>query len=244
MADVRGGSAVKADVTQASTAAWTSATGDETTLAHDMDGMSVVVVQLTRSGAISAGNVRFEVSPDGGTTWFYIAGKSVATRYWLGPDFALATFADTTLQFDVAGYTDFRVRLETVITGAGTANVRIQASAAPANLGLKVRQLKTADINDAASGDNTIVAAVTAKRIRVAKIVLNVVGTVNAYWRDGVAGTQLTGDMNFQAREGYVAEATQPDFLLQTTAGNALVLNLSAAIAVDGWVTYWDDDPD
>lgn len=100
---------------------------------------------------------------------------------------------------------------------------------------------KTADINDAASGDNTIVAAVTGKRIKVYAVFLNATGTVNCKWKDG-ASTDLTGDMNFQAREGYTGDVDPPAFLLATSAGNALVLNLSAAVAVDGWVAYWDDD--
>lgn len=105
----------------------------------------------------------------------------------------------------------------------------------------QLRSLKTLDINDAASGDNTIVALVSGKKIKVYCIVLNVVGTVNLTWKSG-ASTSLTGDMNFQAREGYAVAVDPPAFLLETAAGEALVLNLSAAIAVDGWVSYWDDD--
>lgn len=103
------------------------------------------------------------------------------------------------------------------------------------------RSYKSAAINVAGNGDNTIVAAVGGKRIKVFAIVLNVTGTVNAKWKDGAAA-DLTGDMNFQAREGYAINVVPPAFVLGTTAGNALILNLSGAIAVDGWVAYWDDD--
>ena len=64
---------------------------------------------------------------------------------------------------------------------------------------------------------------------------------VNAKWKDG-ASTDLTGDNNLGIREGYAPSVTPPAFLLETSAGNALILNLSAAVAVDGWVAYWDDD--
>ncbi len=100
---------------------------------------------------------------------------------------------------------------------------------------------KTEALSDASSGNNTIVAAVTGARIKVYAIHFNVVGTVNMKWVDGTVG-DLTGDMNFQAREGYTNAVTPPAFLLATTAGEALILNLSAAIAVDGWIAYWDDD--
>lgn len=107
--------------------------------------------------------------------------------------------------------------------------------------GNQARTFKTASIDVAASGDNTIVAAVTSNRIKVHAVVFIATGTVNVRWKDGAA-TNLTGDMNFQAREGYALAVTPPSWILATTAGTALILNLSAAIAVDGWVSYWDDD--
>ncbi len=100
---------------------------------------------------------------------------------------------------------------------------------------------KTEALSDAANGNNTIVAAVAGFRIKVYAIHFNVVGTVNMKWVDGIVG-DLTGDMNFQAREGYTNAVTPPAFLLATTAGEALILNLSDNIAVDGWIAYWDDD--
>jgi len=48
--------------------------------------------------------------------------------------------------------------------------------------------------------------------------------------------------MNFRAREGYAPSVTPPAILLETAAGEALILNLSAAVGCDGWVCYWDDD--
>lgn len=104
-----------------------------------------------------------------------------------------------------------------------------------------IKTLKTASINVAGSGDNTIIALVAGRRLKVHMVVLNSTGTVNAKWKDGAAA-DLTGDMNFQAREGYTVAVTPPGWILATSAGNALILNLSAAIAVDGWVAYWDDD--
>ena len=99
---------------------------------------------------------------------------------------------------------------------------------------------KTASISFAASGDNQVVAAVATKRIKVYAIVVNFVGTVSAKWRS--ATTDLTGAMDFQAREGFIQSLQPPAFLLQTTAGEALNLNLSGAIGARGWVAYWDDD--
>lgn len=103
------------------------------------------------------------------------------------------------------------------------------------------RSYKSAKIQASTSGDNTIVTGVSTKLIKVHAIVLNATGTVNVKFKDG-ASTDLTGAMNFQAREGYTINVTPPAFLLATSAGNALVLNLSAAVEVDGFLSYWDDD--
>ena len=102
------------------------------------------------------------------------------------------------------------------------------------------KTFKTAPINCASLNDNPIVAAVSGKRIKVYVIVFIATGTVNAKWRS--AANDLTGDKNFQAREGYALAVNPPAILLQTAAGEALNLNLSAAVAVDGWIAYWDDD--
>ncbi len=99
---------------------------------------------------------------------------------------------------------------------------------------------ETEALSDGTSGDNTIVAAVAGRRIKVYAIHFNVVGSVNVIWKSGA--TELTGDMNFQAREGYTNAVTPPAFLLATAAGEALILNLSDNIAVDGWISYWTDD--
>jgi hypothetical protein len=104
------------------------------------------------------------------------------------------------------------------------------------------RSLKTDTISDGTSGQNTLVAAVTGERIKVYALVLIVEGTVGIEFRDG-ASTALTGRMNFQAREGLTIAVAPPAFLFQTTAGNAFTMNLDAAVIVDGWFAYWDDDP-
>jgi hypothetical protein len=103
------------------------------------------------------------------------------------------------------------------------------------------RTLKVASISHAASGDNTVVSLVSGKRIKVYSVVLVAVGTVDVKFKDG-ASTDLTGAMTFQAREGLTVAVAPPAFVLATSAGNAFIVNLSAAIGVRGWIAYWDDD--
>ncbi len=95
---------------------------------------------------------------------------------------------------------------------------------------------QTAIINTAASGDTAVVAAVAGKRIRVINYVLTAAGVVSVKFRS--ATTDLTGAMPFAANGGIAAAGAQPGYWVQTAAGEALNLNLSAAAQVSGHITY------
>jgi hypothetical protein len=101
-----------------------------------------------------------------------------------------------------------------------------------------------AAIAASASGDNTVVAAVAGKKIRVRSFSLfNGPATANtAKWKSGAA-TDLTGTVTcgaaIGASFGQLGSAPAPGaFLFESVAGQALVLNLSAATAVYGWLDY------
>ena len=99
--------------------------------------------------------------------------------------------------------------------------------------------IKYAAVDVSSSGDNTIVAAVSGKYIRVITWFLNANGTVNARWKSG-AGTNLTGLFYLLANVGGVGpEASRGHF--QTASNTALVLNLSAGVAVGGYVAYVEE---
>lgn len=93
-----------------------------------------------------------------------------------------------------------------------------------------------ADVADASSGANEIVAAVTGKRIRVLSYVLSASAAVNAKWQSG--STDKTGLLYFAAA-GYGAVAPfNEQGWFETAAGEALNLNLSGAVTVGGHVSY------
>lgn len=102
----------------------------------------------------------------------------------------------------------------------------------------------SAPISAAASGDNTVVPAVAGRAIRVLAYTFVAAGAVNATWKDGTGGTAESGAMPLAAQT--VVSATcqamskyeLPLGLFEITAGNALVLNLSAAVLVAGHVSY------
>lgn len=95
---------------------------------------------------------------------------------------------------------------------------------------------KFAQINASTSGDNTIVAAVTGKKIRVLQYVLIAAGAVNARWQSAAAGSYLSGALPLAAQAG--ASAAFGGGLFETAAGELLNLELSAAIQVSGHLTY------
>jgi uncharacterized surface anchored protein len=97
-----------------------------------------------------------------------------------------------------------------------------------------------APIAASSSGDNTVVAAVTGKKIRVkAYAMTNGAASVqNVKWRSGT--TDITGLFYSTAIGPIVVHDMAPgnEFYFETAAGAALNLNLSAATAVGGSVQY------
>ena len=139
----------------------------------------------------------------------------------------------------------YRERVQ--VTGAILAEIARVLAANPAigDYGLVTRNIPAApatsdltgaSINAAASGDNTLVAAVGGQTVRVFKIFLTAASAVNIQFKDG-AGTDLTGLITLTAGGSVVLDFdTRPWFL--TSAGNAFILELSSAVQVSGRIYY------
>lgn len=101
-----------------------------------------------------------------------------------------------------------------------------------------VYTVKWAEINATASGDTTVVAAVTGRKIRVLSYFIGPVSAaVNIAWKSG-AGTTKVNAMTFAINEGMVVPDMSPGWAVETDSGGALVINLSAAANVRGAVNY------
>lgn len=99
-------------------------------------------------------------------------------------------------------------------------------------------QPKFAIIDGATSGDNTIVAAVTGKKIRVLAMMAIMTGTgVTIRFESGAGGTALTGQMQPTQGGGFVLPFN-PVGWFQTAAGSLLNMELSGAQSVDGCLVY------
>lgn len=104
-----------------------------------------------------------------------------------------------------------------------------------------VGPVKQAAIAAATSGDNTLVAAVTGKSIRVLAMVLVASGGANtARLESGAGGTALTGQMDI-TDNGQLVLPYNPAGWCATVAGELLNLELSGATAVAGCLTYVED---
>lgn len=128
----------------------------------------------------------------------------------------------------------------------GTANDVSVAAPMPVQATLETSQMTAAGtiltpkfviIDAATSGDNTLLAAVTSKKIRVLALFLVAAGTVNVRFESGAGGTALTGQMNLVANTGFVLPYN-PVGWFETAVTTLLNLELSAAISVDGSLVY------
>ena len=97
--------------------------------------------------------------------------------------------------------------------------------------------VKRAAIDVDSSGDNTIVAAVTGKKIYAISLFLVSAGIVNVRFESGASGSALTGQMNLIANVGFALNYNKGAWF-ETTAGALLNLELSAGISVDGSLSY------
>lgn len=96
---------------------------------------------------------------------------------------------------------------------------------------------KFAAIAASTSGNNTLVASVSGKKIRVIAVWLTANGAVNAKFQSGAGGTDLTGLAYMTSNTGFVLPFN-PAGWFETAATTLLNLNLSAAIAVGGSLVY------
>lgn len=96
---------------------------------------------------------------------------------------------------------------------------------------------KFAVVDNATSGDNTLVAAVTGKKIRVHQLALIGSAAVTVRFESGASGTALTGQMQFAANGGFVLPFS-PMGWFETASDTLLNMELNGATSVDGVLGY------
>lgn len=96
---------------------------------------------------------------------------------------------------------------------------------------------KFAAISASSSGDNTLVAAVSGKKIRVISCMLIASAAVTVRFEDGAGGTALTGQMDLAANAGAVMPQAELGWF-EGSSNTLLNLELSSAVQVSGCLVY------
>jgi len=97
---------------------------------------------------------------------------------------------------------------------------------------------KTVSVSVAGSGNNTLVTGVAGHLYKVTSYALVANGTVGVKFISG--STDISGVMPLIVNSGVSATGSREDPLLETLPGDNLIINLSAAVAVTGHLSYVD----
>ena len=233
-----------------------SATGNGSSLT--VTGYGVAVLQV--SGTFTA-TITFEGSTDAGTTWTAISATQIGAA-----DISTTTTTTGLYRISCTGLDLIRARVTwtsgTSVTVVGRATNAILSNkviklASGTNLVGKVSSSnetstmydgttaltpKFAAISAASSGNNTLIAAVASKKIRVLALNLISAAANNIYITSGAGGTAIwagsTNKANFAANGGMVLPYNPVGWFETLATNTALVANLSAASAIGGSITY------
>lgn len=111
------------------TAAWTSATGSNTTLRLTITGYNSVEVFFNQTTTLTGGVATFEASDTTAFTNAYPVQCSQANNFITGSTYTFVASTNQAYDCDVSGMVAFQVRLSTTISGTGTVNVGITGNA-------------------------------------------------------------------------------------------------------------------
>jgi hypothetical protein len=159
---------------------------------------------------------------------------------------AITAGSGTTINTDDLGAAGHVQRVKPVWGADGTGTDTQVAQPLPVQSSIESSQMSMlgtlvtplyVSINVSSSGGTTLLAAVSAKKIRVLAYSLVCDAAVAVKFNDGAAGTALTGAMSFAANGGISAPFC-PAGHFQGTTNTLLEINLSAAVGVRGHLTY------
>jgi len=94
--------------------------------------------------------------------------------------------------------------------------------------------IRFAPIDISAAGDTTLVAPVTGRKIRVLALALVPDAAVAVTFKSG--SSKITGPVRLV--DNLILAAEVPWGCFECSSGQPLVLNLSAAVQVSGWLSY------
>ena len=149
---ITGSVAVDWQESSSTSTAWTSSATLNSTIVLGVTSFNSLLLSFNPTAGVTGGEVFFEASNDNGVTWYTISGQQNGNSGIIQSVFLMNSVAVTWL-FNIAGFTNFRVRLNPVVTGTGTATFLMQATG-----GVAVTPVSTI----IAGGTNTIGAVLQA----------------------------------------------------------------------------------
>jgi hypothetical protein len=205
-----------------STAAWTSATTVNTALQVNTAGYTTIVVTLSQGTTLTGGVVTFEASD---TTAFTNAYPVTAIQLGLTsatPTLTYTLTASSNVSFAIptAAWAAVRVRLSTVISGTGTVNIGMTASAAQD--GAIVQVIPLLVNTKVSSGTSATAIADNLANVDIFQSSTNQI--FGLYVADSVYGGAFSGTAN-TALQGWSKERTPTVFktVQATASGNTAV---------------------
>jgi hypothetical protein len=215
------------------TTAWTSATaidGTANVLALDVKTYTSVTFSFTPTGSITAGSISFEVSDDESTTWYPIPGTRSELPKNTEVSFLLNGATKKMWDANVGAVTDFRVILTSAIVGAGTATIRIQASAGPTESFQPVTILDSTGAPQAFAPDHTLASGPMSNRASDGSNFMDRA-------EDSVAASGDSGYPIVAVRNDAAASKTSADgdysMLATDAAGRLGIADLGGSVTVD-----------
>jgi hypothetical protein len=220
---------VIASQTAEATAAWTSGTTLNSTVQVNVFGYSSVAITFNQGSTITGGVVTFEASDtSGGTNWYPVTVVNTNSASVPSNVYTLAQSANVAFQMNVAGFVLFRVRLSTVISGTGTVNVGIAASASASEWEQAVY------LTDGTHGPAAVKAASTAA---VAADPALVVALSPNSPNPGIADVTATGALGALNATVQITLAGETGVGFQLAAGT-LIGTIVAEVSYDGGTTW------
>ena len=104
-------------------------------------------------------------------------------------------------------------------------------------MGFVGSEIQYAAVDVSSAGDNTIVAAVAGKKIRLLSIFLITSSNLAIAFESGASGVALTGDMELSRKTPFVLPFN-PEGWFETAEGALLNLELGGATAMAGCLSY------
>lgn len=101
----------------------------------------------------------------------------------------------------------------------------------------QVEHLRSAVVNCNSTGDNTLIAAVAGRTIKVKALSLTFTTATNVTFYSAAAGTALSGTFDLQANSS-MYEGDTGNTVYTCNPGEAFVLNQSGTASIQGYVKY------